>query len=185
MNYHARGSVCHPGHQMGALLGIILLCLAAALGMTRTASAQETAAATTSGERFGAWTHRCENVPGAIEQQCRIEQFVVDERRPSISLLVMVFRTADKKNLFMRVVTPLGLFLPSGVRLLVDQQTLPLTIPYAQCYSVGCTAELIDNATINGLAVATSLFVIVWPTPEDPIGVPISLDGFSTALGKL
>ncbi|MDR1828141.1 MAG: invasion associated locus B family protein [Methylobacteriaceae bacterium] len=141
--------------------------------------------ATPEEQSFGMWTKRCEKYPGALVEQCRIEQYVVDEQRPNVSLLVMVFRTADGKNLFMRIVSPLGLMLPPGVRLAVNQQPLAVPVPFAQCFNVGCTAELVDNDIINSLKSAQSLHIIIWPTPDDPIGVPISLDGYAQALESL
>ena len=148
-------------------------------------AAESVAAIDESRQIIGDWTYRCEKLPGALAEQCRIEQFVVDEQRPNISLIVMVFRTADGKNLFMRIVTPLGLFLPTGIRLGVDGQTLPMTLPYTQCYNIGCMGELLENQLIENLKAAKTLHVIVWPAPEDPIGVPISLQGYAEALQKL
>jgi Invasion protein B, involved in pathogenesis len=138
-----------------------------------------------SAQTFGDWTYRCEKLPGALVEQCRMEQFVVDEQRPNVSLVVMIFRTADGKNLFMRIVTPLGLILPTGIRLGVDGQTLPMTLPYTQCFNIGCMAELLDNQLIENLKVAKTLHIIVWPSPEDPIGVPLSLKGYAEAFQKL
>lgn len=147
-----------------------------------TASPQTITSSEDSREKtFGAWTLRCEMPPGAMAQQCRIEQFVVDEQRPNVSLMVMLFKTADGKNWFMRIITPLGIMLPKGMQIAIDQKFVPGTLPYVRCFAGGCFVDLVDNNVIEALRTADSLTMVVWLGNEDGLGIPISLDGFKQA----
>ena len=45
---------------------------------------------------------------------------VVDQERPNLVLVVIVLNTADRKARLMRVIAPLGVLLPPGVGLRID-----------------------------------------------------------------
>lgn len=131
------------------------------------------------------WVKRCDTPPGALAKQCRLEQYVVDEVRPNISFLIMVFKTADGKNWIMRVIAPLGLMLPKGLRIALDDQTLEGTYPYMRCGIEGCIVDLMDNDIFNLIRQARSMTLIVWLSVDDVIGVPIPMSDFSKAVESL
>ena len=66
------------------------------------------------------WQIRCDNPPGASEQ-CALIQSVTAEDRPNVGLSVIVLKTADQKTRLLRVLAPLGVLLPSGLGLKIDQ----------------------------------------------------------------
>ena len=70
----------------------------------------------------GDWQIRCDTPPGAQGEQCALIQSVTAEDRPNVGLTVIVLKTADQKSKLMRVVAPLGVLLPSGLGLKLDNQ---------------------------------------------------------------
>src|SRR5262249_9149823 len=70
---------------------------------------------------FGDWQIRCDTPPGAQSEQCALIQSVTAEDRPNVGLSVIVLKTADQKTRLLRVLAPLGVLLPSGLGLKIDQ----------------------------------------------------------------
>ncbi|MGH6683198.1 MAG: invasion associated locus B family protein, partial [Pseudolabrys sp.] len=66
------------------------------------------------------WQIRCDTPPGAKSEQCALIQSVTAEDRANVGLTVIVLKTADAKSRLMRVVAPLGVLLPSGLGLKID-----------------------------------------------------------------
>ena len=90
----------------------------ALLGLTAAASAQGAVRSV-----HGDWQIRCDTPPGAQGEQCALIQSVVAEDRSNAGLTVIVLKTADQKSKLMRVVAPLGVLLPSGLGLKLDNQS--------------------------------------------------------------
>jgi invasion protein IalB len=67
------------------------------------------------------WQVRCETPPGAPGEQCALIQSVTAEDRPNVGLTVIVLKTADQKSRLLRVLVPLGVLLPKGLGLRIDQ----------------------------------------------------------------
>src|SRR5262249_23265616 len=67
------------------------------------------------------WQVRCDTPPGAQGEQCALIQSVTAEDRANVGLTVIVLKTADQKSRLMRVVAPVGVLLPSGLGLKIDQ----------------------------------------------------------------
>src|SRR5215813_7578676 len=99
----------------GSWIAVMALftCLA---GPTGTASAQGAIRSV-----HGDWQIRCETPPGAQNEQCALFQSVVAEDRANVGITVVVIKTADQKARLMRVQAPLGVLLPPGLGLKIDQ----------------------------------------------------------------
>src|SRR5262245_41137770 len=67
------------------------------------------------------WQVRCDTPPGSQGEQCALIQSVTAEDRANVGLTVIVLKTADQKSRLMRVVAPVGVLLPSGLGLKIDQ----------------------------------------------------------------
>src|SRR5262245_39815803 len=93
------------------------LAAALALGWTVSANAQGAVRSV-----HGDWQIRCDTPPGAQSEQCALIQSVVAEDRSNAGLTVIMLKTADQKSRLMRVVAPLGVLLPSGLGLKLDNQ---------------------------------------------------------------
>jgi invasion protein IalB len=131
------------------------------------------------------WQIRCDTPPGAKSEQCALIQSVTAEDRPNIGLTVIVLKTADKKTRLMRVIAPPGVLLPSGLGLKIDNAEIGRA-GFVRCVPNGCVAEVImDDTLIGKLRTGQSATFIIFQTPEEGIGFPISLKGFGEGFDKL
>lgn len=133
----------------------------------------------------GDWQMRCEIPPGAKTEQCALVQNVAAEDRPNLSLLVIVLKTADQKSRLLRVVAPLGVLLPSGLGLKIDDKDIGRA-GFVRCLTTGCVAEVVmDDALTTQLKTGKSATFIVFQTPEEGVGIPVSLNGFGPGVESL
>jgi invasion protein IalB len=158
-----------------ALLG---LCALAFVGAGATSRAEVA-------DRHGAWETRCETPPGASSQQCAIVQSVVDEDRPNITLVVIALKTADHKSRLLRVIAPLGVLIPTGLGLKLDQEDFG-RMSFVRCLPNGCVAEVVlEDKVLDKMKTAQTMTLVLFQTPEEGIGVPASLAGFKDGFDQL
>ena len=133
----------------------------------------------------GEWQIRCDTPPGAQSEQCVLLQSVQAEDRPNVGLTVIVLRTADQKSRLLRVLAPLGVLLPAGLGLKIDEQDVGRA-GFVRCLPNGCVAEVVmDDALITRLKAGKLATFIIFQTPEEGIGVPLSLNGFGPGFDAL
>ena len=108
--------------------GLFALALGSTLAPADRASAQGAVKSV-----HGDWQIRCDTPPGAQSEQCALMQSVTAEDRPNIGLTVIVLKTSDQKSRLMRVVAPLGVLLPSGLGLKIDNQASAAPVSCAAC----------------------------------------------------
>src|SRR6201997_3293273 len=155
-----------------AVLGAVVM-MAAVLGAAGAAAAQGAVRSV-----HGDWQIRCETPPGAQSEQCALMQSVTAEDRPNVGLTVIVLKTADQKSRLMRVVAPLGVLLPSGLGLKIDNEDVGRA-GFVRCLPNGCVAEVVmDDKLIGELRTGQTSTFIIFQTPEEGIGFPMSLKGF-------
>ena len=97
----------------------------------------------------GDWQIRCDTPPGAKAEQCALIQSVVAEDRSNVGLTVIVLKTADQKSRLMRVVAPLGVLLPSGLGLKLDNVDVGRA-GFVRCLPNGCVAEVVHGRQAAG-----------------------------------
>jgi invasion protein IalB len=158
---------------------------AAAAALLALPSAQGAAAQGVSKGMHGDWETRCDRPPGAQEDICSMMQFVTAEDRDNVGLSVIVLKTADKKAKVMRVLAPLGVLLPSGLGLKIDQNEMGRA-GFVRCLPDGCLAEVIlDDNLLAKLRNGKTATFVIFQTPEEGIGIPISLNGFGPGFDAL
>lgn len=136
-------------------------------------------------DAYGDWQKRCETPAGAASEQCAIVQNVAADDRPNVTLLVIVLRTADDRSTLLRVVAPLGVLLPAGLGLLIDGQDVGRA-GFVRCLVTGCVAEVVmDEGLLGQLRDGEEATFIVFQTPEEGIGIPVSLEGFAEGFDSL
>jgi invasion protein IalB len=135
--------------------------------------------------KYGDWDLRCDTPPGAQNQQCFIMQFVTASDRENVGLSVIVMKTADKQARILRLLAPLGVLLPRGLGLRIDETDMGTT-GFIRCLPNGCLSEvLMDDSLIQALRDGKQAMFIIFQTPEEGIGVPISLSGFGEGFDAL
>lgn len=135
--------------------------------------------------KHGDWEVRCEKPDGALREQCALLQSVVAEDKPNVNLHVIILKLADGKNRLLRVVVPLGVLLPSGLGLKVDDDDVGKA-GFIKCLPTGCVAEVImDDKLIDQLKKGQKATFIIFPTPEEGVGIPLSIAGFKEGFDAL
>jgi invasion protein IalB len=171
--------VGHP-HSGAAWLGFIVVIAALVLTPTGSVIAQGAVKSV-----HKDWQIRCDTPPGAKAEQCALIQSVTAEDRANVGLTVIVLKTADQKSRLMRVVAPLGVLLPSGLGLKIDQADIGRA-GFVRCLPNGCIAEVVmDDELIKKLRSGKTATFIIFQTPEEGIGFPMSLAGFGEGYDKL
>jgi len=135
--------------------------------------------------KHGDWELRCETPAGAQHEQCALLQSVTAEDRPNVNLVVIVLKTADGKNKLLRVIAPLGVLLPSGLGLKIDNTDIGRA-GFVRCLPTGCVAEVVmDDKLIGSLKNGHNATFIIFQTPEEGIGIPLDLSGFAEGFDAL
>jgi invasion protein IalB len=135
--------------------------------------------------KHGDWELRCETPPGAAREQCALLQSVAAEDRPNINLMVIVLKTADGKNYLLRVIAPLGVLLPSGLGLKIDDTDVGRA-GFVRCLPTGCVAEVVlEDKLIEQMKNGQKATFIIFQTPEEGIGIPLAMAGFKEGFNAL
>lgn len=168
------------GRALPVLAMLAATVMAALAGAPRPAAAQGVVKSA-----HGEWQIRCDTPPGAQSEQCVLLQSVQAEDRPNVGLTVIVLKTADQKSRLLRVLAPLGVLLPAGLGLKIDDQDVGRA-GFVRCLPNGCVAEVVmDDTLINRLKTGKTATFIIFQTPEEGIGVPLSLNGFGEGFDAL
>src|SRR5450631_1193979 len=131
------------------------------------------------------WQIRCDTPPGAKSEQCALIQSVTAEDRANVGLTVIVLKTADGKSRLLRVLAPLGVLLPSGLGLKIDQTDLGRA-GFVRCLPTGCVAEVVmDDKLLEQLRTGQTATFVIFQTPEEGIGIPLALAGFKDGFEQL
>lgn len=183
-----RFSTCRSNFALRALAALTV----AALGAAGEAQAQGQLK-----ETFGDWQMRCEQQaalpPGAppnagttqSREQCALVQSVAAEDKPNLTLVVVVLKTSDAKSRLLRVVAPLNVLLPAGLGLKVDDLDIGRA-GFVRCLPTGCVAEVVmDEALVGQLRNGKTATFIVFQTPDEGVGIPVSLNGFNKGYDSL
>lgn len=166
----------------------LILRTVAAVGLLFGALFQTSLPAFAQGEvraTHGDWQMRCDTPPGASSEQCALIQNVTASDRENVGLSVIILKTADKQARILRVLAPLGVLLPSGLGLRVDNADIGRA-GFVRCLPNGCIAEVIlEDELLSKLEGGAQATFIIFQTPEEGIGIPISLNGFSDGFDAL
>ena len=135
---------------------------------------------------YGDWQVNCGKPPGSKVERCALVQRVIDEDRSNVGLRVVFLHTSQGQNV-LRVVAPLGVLLPFGLGLRIDDVPIGKEpLPFIRCRPMGCISEIIvkDKLLEKFKAGTTAMFIIV-ETKEEGRAIPVSLKGFTKGLVRL
>ncbi len=148
---------------------------------------------------FGDWQHRCDRVAQSGAEQCILIQNVLDQS--DLNLAVVILKVEDtaataearKKDAnakpvrrpVLRIIAPLGVLLPRGLGLKVDDREIGST-DFVRCLESGCVAEVdMDQTLIDLLSKGKVALFAVFLTPQEGRGLPVTLNGFAEGFSKL
>ena len=170
------------------MLKSVWMRIAMVAGMLAMGGTAMTSASLAQGEvkaQYGDWQMSCDTPPGASFEQCAIIQNVTAEDQPNVGLSVIVLKTADKQARLLRVLAPLGVLLPNGLGLNIDGTDIG-RVAFVRCLPNGCVAEVVlDDTLIQKLSTGQNAIFVVFKTPEEGIGIPVSLNGFADGFAQL
>ena len=133
----------------------------------------------------GHWHVSCGTPPGAKNEKCALVQELIDETRPNYSLKVIFLRSSDGKKEVLRIVVPLGVLLPTGLGLKIDNADMGHA-PFMKCGKIGCIAEVVATPKIiSKFKTGKNAVFIFFLTPELATGFPVSLSGFNAGYKTL
>jgi invasion protein IalB len=135
--------------------------------------------------QHGDWQVVCKDPPpGAKNPVCALVQSVTAEDKNNIGLTVY-FQKFSNGTRVLRVFAPLGVLLPPGLGLKIDDKDVGHA-PFLRCHSFACYAQVVvEDPLIEQLKHGKTAIFIIFQTEEAGIGIPISLKGFAEALDDL
>lgn len=135
--------------------------------------------------QHGDWQVICKPPPaGAKNEICALVQAVTAEDRENVGLTVY-FQKFSNGSKVLRIFAPLGILLPRGIGLKIDNQDIG-NAPFLRCHSFACYAQVtVDDKLIERMSNGQTAVFIIFQTDEAGIGIPVSLAGFGKALGDL
>jgi invasion protein IalB len=159
----------------------LLMAAVLIVGAVQNAQAQE---GTVKGQ-YGDWQIVCKDPPpGSKHEVCALVQSVTAEDKDNIGLTVY-FQKFSNGTRVLRVFAPLGILLPPGLGLKIDDKDVGHA-PFLRCHTFACYAQVVlQDSLVEQLKNGKTAIFIIFQTEEAGIGIPISLSGFKEALAHL
>ena len=114
-------------------------------------------------------------------------QVTRSEKNPKVglSLVIVKSKQGDKDVIMMRVMAPIGVYLPTGVALEVDGAAVG-RVPFTRCRPQICEALAeASQETLEKMKKGTAANFIVYEAPGLGVPMKISLEGFSAGMDSL
>jgi invasion protein IalB len=139
----------------------------------------------------GKWKVQCETPPAPEGQkpvrQCGMVQSTQSEKNPKATLTLVLVKTdtAEKSIINMRVIAPIGVFLPTGVALEIDGEAVG-RVPFTRCMPQVCMAFAeASPETLAKLKKGKEANFIIYEAPGIGLPMKFSLSGFTASLDAL
>ena len=166
---------------MRRIFSTFLLVLAGSLLAVQGAMAEEARP-----ETFGDWGYKCEPAPDGNGEFCYVFQNVTKKDGGQLVLGARIAFRPEQTDPLLVVTVPLGTLLPPGAALVMDGAE-PVKLPFFLCAAEGCTsvATPVPPAMVDAMKKGESAVVRVAAPNKQVVGLPLSLKGFTKAIGKL
>jgi invasion protein IalB len=147
--------------------------------------------------KHGAWEVQCADVPkGKGEdgkeqpagKSCGMIQTVKLESNQNIAISVIVskLKRGEQNSVLMRVMVPIGVYLPTGIPVEIDGTALPNRLVFTRCLPRVCegfgeaSPESLNKFLKGGMAT-----FFLYDRPGNGYPMKVSLQGFAKALDEL
>jgi invasion protein IalB len=162
---------------------VALALLAAPLLSARPAPASPIENGTVKAQH-GDWQIVCNKPPGSRSEVCALVQSVTAEDRNNVGLMVY-FQRLPNGSRILRVFAPIGVLLPTGVGLKIDNADVGHA-PFLRCQTFACFAQVaVDDQLVAKFKNGKTALFVIYQSEEAGIGIPISLNGFAQAIDSL
>jgi invasion protein IalB len=138
--------------------------------------------------KHGAWQIQCTEGGEEGGRNCGMVQQTRSEKNEKVGLSVIVnkVKRGDKSAVFMRVMAPIGVYLPTGIPVEIDGAALPARMVFTRCIPPIC--EAMGEASADSLArfkKGNAATFYLYDRPGNGFPLKISLEGFGAALAAL
>ncbi len=143
--------------------------------------------------KFGSWEVQCAQAPKGQDgaeggKNCGMIQSAKHESNQNVGISVIVSKVkrADKGVVMMRVMAPIGVYLPTGIPVEIDGTALPNRLTFTRCLPRVCegfgeaSPESLSKFLKGGMAT-----FYLYDRPGNGYPLEISLQGFAKALEEL
>jgi invasion protein IalB len=149
-------------------------------------SAAPKIAVTAPSDASGEWRYECKLSLEGMEECSALRRVMWEDGKSEA--LVAVLSMAKREGTptpRMKLMAPLGSFLPAGVSMRIDQQD-PFIVPFQACAVEGCFVNLDLAPDVIAAMTSGALMVVEYMTPEQKIAtVTIPLAGVDDVLQKI
>jgi invasion protein IalB len=140
------------------------------------------------GQEIKDWTLRCGFVGEGQSEACEMFQQRLNDAQDTV-MLTVVGKVPGGADPGMLIVVPLGVILPAGLRLKIDDGA-EIDVPFQRCEPQGCLAELLLEGDLTdrleaGRQATVTFDVIDRSGKRQRVPVPLSLFGFTAALAEV
>ncbi len=139
----------------------------------------------------GAWTIQCSEVQagdGKTVKSCGMVQQSHSEKNEKIGISIIVRKISqgDKSAVFMQVMAPMGVFLPTGIPIEIDGAALPKAMMFNRCVPPICEAAgEASPESLDKFRKGTEATFYIYDRPGNGFPLKVSLNGFAAGLKAL
>jgi invasion protein IalB len=137
----------------------------------------------------GSWAVQCTELPAEQGgKSCGMIQNAKSDKDERVALSVVVSRVKrdGKATTFMRILAPIGVYLPTGIPVEIDGAALPTRMQFSRCLPRMCEGfGEASPETLNKFKKGTSAVFYLYDRPGNGYPMKISLEGFGAALAAL
>lgn len=134
------------------------------------------------------WIVRCETVQGPpVRKSCEMVQYTQAKNGQGVISQVAIGRISKTDPLKVVVQLPVGIWLPSGVKVVADAKDAGLLATFKRCLPQACFADVdIGNDTLRRYRTTTEQGQLQFKDGnQKDTTLPVSFKGFGTALDAL
>lgn len=140
----------------------------------------------------GDWKVTCEKKAvkqpdGTTKKPCALIQSTTSTERKNVALTLVLIKSQKdgKPNTMMRVIAPIGVFLPTGVALEIDGAAVG-RVPFTRCLPQVCIAFAeASQPTLDKMKKGGKANFIIYEAPGLGMSLELSLKGFTAGLKNL
>jgi len=139
------------------------------------------------GQTFQDWRAKCVSPDEKKPQQtnCHVFQDLLQKESGKRVLHVAIGHLSDKQPLAMIITLPLGIALPQGISMRIDEKDNK-QIPLQACFTNGCQAAFeLESSWLKKLKAGKNAEVIFYNLRNQAISIPVSLKGITAAINAL
>lgn len=142
--------------------------------------------------KHGDWTLTCEKKEvkqpdGTTKKPCAMIQSTKHKERQNVALTLVLIKSEKdgKPNTMMRVIAPIGVFLPTGVALEIDGAAVG-RVPFTRCLPQACIAFAeASPPTLDKMRKGGKAKFIIYEAPGLGMSLELSLKGFTAGWKNL